>query len=140
MTTFDNVPTAAKAHDSFGGERDTSCADAVRLNVRPSTPGHPGGGTNPQQLLPADWPACFLSAIKRIAGKRKVVLPAAVAIDIEINLCTTRGSFGLAPRLFVTLPGLDRKVARALVGEAYRACPYSRGTRGSIDVVLNGHP
>ncbi len=102
-----------------------------------SPPGTSGTGTNPEQLFAAGWSTCFLSAIKLAAGKRKVALPPDVAIDAEVDLGTTRGTYGLAARLNVSLPGLEREVAQALVDEAHQLCPYSNATRGNIDVAIN---
>lgn len=137
MTTFDKVLYTAKAHTTGGREGGTSRTDDGRLEVSFSTPGGPGTGTNPEQLLAAGWSTCFLSAIKLVAGKRKIALPADVVIDAEVGLGMTRGSFGLAARLNITLPGVNADVARALVEEAHQVCPYSRATRGNIDVALN---
>ena len=101
-----------------------------------SSPGGPGAGTNPEQLFAAGWSTCFLSAIKLVAGKKRISLPADVAIDAEIDLGTTHGAFGLAARLDVSLPGMDRQAAQALVEAAHQVCPYSNATRGNIDVTL----
>ena len=78
----------------------------------------------------------FLSAIKLVAGKKKVSLPADVAIDAEVDLGTTHGVFGLAARLNVSLSGMDRQAAQALVEAAHQVCPYSHATRGNIDVTI----
>jgi lipoyl-dependent peroxiredoxin len=111
--------------------------DDGRLEVKLSSPGTPGTGTNPEQLFAAGWSACFLSAIRLAAGKKKVALPAGLAIDAEVDLGTTRGAYGLAARLNVSLPGLEREVAQALVDAAHQLCPYSNATRGNIDVAIN---
>ena len=71
------------------------------------------------------------------AGKKKVALPPDVAIDAEVDLGTTRGAYGLAARLNVSLPGLEREVAQALVDAAHQLCPYSNATRGNIEVAIN---
>jgi Ohr subfamily peroxiredoxin len=87
-------------------------------------------------LFAAGWSACFLSAIKLVAGKRKITLPEDVAIDAEIDLGMTHGNFGLAARLNVSLPGMERQAAQELVDAAHEVCPYSRATRGNVDVAL----
>jgi osmotically inducible protein OsmC len=110
------------------------------LEVKLSSPGTPGTGTNPEQLFAAGWSACFLSAIKLAAGKREVALPAELAIDAEVDLGTTRGAYGLAARLNVSLPGLEDEVAQALVDAAHQLCPYSNATRGNIEVAINVVP
>ncbi len=137
MTKIDKVVYTAKAHTTGGREGGASRTDDGRLEVRLSTPGTPGTGTNPEQLFAAGWSACFLSAIKLAAGKRKIALPAEVAIDAEVDLGTTQGAFVLAARLNVSLPGLDREVAQTLVDAAHQLCPYSNATRGNIEVAIN---
>src|SRR5712664_995541 len=89
-----------------------------------------------RELFAAGWSACFLSAIKLVAGKKKVSLPAEVAIDAELDLGTTHAVFGLAARLNISLPGMDRQAAQALVEAAHQVCPYSHATRGNIDVTI----
>jgi lipoyl-dependent peroxiredoxin len=101
-----------------------------------SPPGAPGAGTNPEQLFAAGWSACFLSAIKLVAGKTKVTLPADLAVDAEVDLGTTRGAYVLAARLNVSLPGLERRAAQALVDAAHQVCPYSSAMRGNIEVAI----
>jgi lipoyl-dependent peroxiredoxin len=108
-----------------------------RLDIKVSVPGGAGTGTNPEQLLAAGWSACFTSAIKIAAAKTKVRLPADLAIDAEVDLCTSGGGYLLQARLNVSLPGLEREVARALVDAAHQMCPYSKATRGNIDVAIN---
>ena len=122
-------------HHRWPGRRVRS-ADG-RLDIRLSSPGAAGNGTNPEQLFAAGWSACFLSAMKIEAGKMKIALPAGHAIDAEVDLGTTGGGYVLQARLNVSLPGLERGVARALVDAAHQTCPYSKATRGNIDVVLN---
>jgi lipoyl-dependent peroxiredoxin len=114
-------------------EGGASRTDDGRLDVKVSPPGTAGAGTNPEQLFAAGWSTCFPSAIKIAAGKKKVALPPDVAIDAEVDLGTTRGAYGLAARLNVSLPGLEREVAQALVDAAHQLCPYSNATRGNIE-------
>jgi osmotically inducible protein OsmC len=137
MTKLEKVLYTAKAHTTGGREGGASRTDDGRLEVKLSSPGTPGTGTNPEQLFAAGWSSCFLSAIKLAAGKKKVALPAELAIDAEVDLGTTRGAYGLAARLNVSLPGLEREVAQALVDAAHQLCPYSNATRGNIDVAIN---
>ena len=77
-----------------------------------------------------------MSAIKLVAEKKKITLPEDVAIDAEIDLGLAHGNFGLAARLNVSLPGVERQVAQELVDAAHQVCPYSRSTRGNVDVVI----
>jgi len=133
---FDKLLYTAKAHTTGGRDNGASRTDDGRLDVKLSSPGTPGTGTNPEQLFAAGWSACFLSAIKLVAGKKKITLPEDVAIDAEIDLGMTHGEFGLAARLNVNLPGMDRQAAQELVDAAHQVCPYSRATRGNVDVLL----
>ena len=134
--TIEKILYTAKAHTTGGREGGSSRTDDGRLDVKISLPGGPGAGTNPEQLFAAGWSTCFLSAIKLVAGKKKISLPADVAVDAEIDLGTTHGVFGLAARLNVSLPGMDRPAAQALVEAAHQVCPYSNATRGNIDVTI----
>ena len=134
--TREKILYTAKAHTTGGRDGGVSHSDDGRLDVKLSSPGGPGAGTNPDQLFASGWSACFLSAIKLVAGKKKVSLPADVAIDAEVDLGTTRGNFGLAARLNISLPGMERRAAQALVDAAHQVCPYSNATRGNIDVTI----
>jgi lipoyl-dependent peroxiredoxin len=96
-----------------------------------------GSGINPEQLFAAGWSACFISAMKIAAGKMKVDLPADLAIDAEVDVGTTHDAYGLAARLNVSLPGMEREVAERLVETTDQLCPYSNATRGNIDVAIN---
>jgi len=88
-------------------------------------------------LFAAGWSACFESAIALAARNRKITLPADVAIDAEVDLNLADGGYFLRARLNVSLPGVEREAAQALVDEAHRICPYSKATRGNIDVAIN---
>ena len=136
---LDKVLYTAKAHTTGGRDGGSSRTDDGRLDVNFTSPGSPGSGTNPEQLFAAGWSACFLSAIKLVAGKKKITLPETVAIDAEVDLGLTHGDhgLGLAARLNVSLPGLEPSVARELVDSAHQVCPYSRSTRGNVEVTLN---
>jgi osmotically inducible protein OsmC len=137
MTKLDKVLYTANAHTTGGRENGVSRTSDGRLDVKLSSPGAPGDGTNPEQLFAAGWSACFLSAIKLVAAKTKVKLPDEVAIDAEIDLGLSHGAYGLASRLNVSLPGMDREAAQALVDAAHQTCPYSNATRGNIEVAIN---
>ncbi len=124
----------AKAHTTGGREGGESRTSDGRLDVMLSIPGGPGDGTNPEQLFAVGWSACFLSAMKIVAGKMKVRLPADTAIDPEVDLCTGDSGYFLQARLNVSLPGLDRHVGQAVLDGAEKECPYSKATRGNIKV------
>src|SRR6476646_8934745 len=128
----------AKTHTSGGRRGGISHSDDGRLDVRFSAPGVPGTGTNPEQLFAAGWSACFISAMGLVANKMKVQLPAAAAVDAELDLCNSGDVYFLRARLNVSLPGLERKVAQAIVDATHDAtCAYSNATRGNIDVAVN---
>ncbi len=127
----------AKAHTTGGRERGVSRSSDGRLDVKLSSPGAAGNGTNPEQLFAAGWSACFESAIGLAARKRKITLPADIAIDAEVDLKLADSGYFLGVRLNVSLPGVEPTVAQTLVDEAHQLCPYSKATRGNIDVAIN---
>ncbi len=125
-----------KAHTT-GGRDGASRSSDGRLDIKLSSPGRPGSGTNPEQLFAAGWSACFMGAMGVAAAKMKTRLPADAAIDAEVDLYDTGGEYFLQARLNVSLPGVEREVAQALVDAAHQTCPYSKATRGNIDVAIN---
>ncbi len=135
MTQIEKVLYTAKTHTT-GGRDGASRSSDGRIDLKLSSPGTAGTGTNPEQLFAAGWSACFLGAMGIAAGKMKVELPADRAIDAEVDLGTADGGYLLRARLTVSLPGLDRTVAQAIVDAAHQTCPYSKATRGNIDVVI----
>ena len=131
------VQYTAKTHTSGGRRGGVSRSDDGRLDVKFSAPGVPGHGTNPEQLFAAGWSACFISAMGLVANRMKVALPADIAIDAEIDLCHSRDVYFLRARLNVSLPGLEREVAQAIVDATHReTCAYSNATRGNVEVTL----
>jgi len=120
------------------GGRDGGSVQSTdgRLDVKLAIPGSTGVGTNPEQLFAAGWSACFIGAMKIAAGKLKVSLPPETAIDAEVDLCLAEAGYFLQARLKVALPGLDLEVAQALVKAAHQTCPYSKATRGNINVTI----
>ena len=137
VTRREKVLYTARVHTTGGRDGGVSRSDDGRLDVRHSVPGTPGIGTNPEQLFAAGWSACFEGAMGVAARKMRIALPAETAIDAEIDLCQTDGAYFLQARLNISLPGLDREVAQALVDAGHQTCPYSKATRGNIDVVIN---
>ena len=132
------VRYTAKTHTSGGRRGGVSRSDDGRLDVQFSAPGVPGTGTNPEQLFAAGWSACFISAMGLVANKMKVKLPADAAVDAEIDLCNSGDVYFLRARLNVSLPGLEREVAQAIVDATHDAtCAYSNATRGNVDVTVN---
>ena len=136
MTTkLDQVLYTAHAHTT-GGRDGQSKTDDGRLAVTLSSPGTSGTGTNPEQLFAAGYSACFIGAIKAVAGMQKITVPEGTAIDASVDLGKIPNGYGIAVRLDVTLPGMERAAAQALVDAAHQVCPYSNATRGNIDVVI----
>jgi osmotically inducible protein OsmC len=132
------VVYTARTHTSGGRRGGVARSDDDRLDVAFSAPGAPGNGTNPEQLFAAGWSACFISAMGVVAAKMKVKLPADVSVDAEIDLCNSGNVYFLRARLNVSLPGLEREVAQAIVDATHgETCAYSSATRGNIDVTLN---
>jgi len=136
MSQTSKVLYTAKTRTTGGRENGTARSLDGQLDVRLSSPGSGKMGTNPEQLFAAGWSACFESAIGLIARKKHVALGGDVAIDAEVDLNLSDDGFSLSARLKVSIPGVDRGVAQALVDEAHQICPYSKATRGNIDVSI----
>lgn len=136
MTKIEKVLYTGKTHTT-GGRDGFARSDDAQLDVKLSPPGTAKPGTNPEQLFAAGWSACFIGAMGHAAGKRKLRLPLDTAVDAEVDLGTTDNAYFLQARLNVSLPGLDKELARQLVEEAHQTCPYSKATRGNIHVELN---
>lgn len=136
MTQLEKVLYTAKAHTT-GGRDGAARSDDGRLDIKLSSPGTSGGGTNPEQLFAAGYAACFVGAMKAVAGKMKVTLPQDLAIDSEVDLGPIPNAYGIAVRMNVSLPGMDRAEAQKLLDAAHQVCPYSNATRGNIDVKIN---
>ena len=132
---LDKVLYTAKAHTTGGREGASKSSDG-RLDVTLSSPGTSGTGTNPEQLFASGYSACFIGAMKAVAGMQKITLPADLSIDAEVDLGPVGKAYGIAVRLNVSLPGMDRAAAQALVDTAHQVCPYSNATRGNIDVTI----
>lgn len=135
MAQLEKVLYTARAYTT-GGRDGASRTDDGRLDVTLSSPGTSGTGTNPEQLFAAGYSACFIGAIKAVAGKQKISLPQDLSIDAEVDLGTIPNAYGIAARLKVSLPGMDKAAAQALVDAAHQVCPYSNATRGNIDVQI----
>jgi Ohr subfamily peroxiredoxin len=129
------------AHATATGGRDGRAvsSDGV-LDVKLATPKELGGsgvvGTNPEQLFAAGYSACFLGALKFVAGREKIALPAGTSIEGNVGIGQIPTGFGIEAELKISLPGLPRAEAEALVQKAHVVCPYSNATRGNIDVTL----
>ena len=130
----------ATATATGGREGSAKSSDGV-LDVKLSTPkelgGAGGNGTNPEQLFAAGYSACFLGALKFVAGQEKVTLPADASITGKVGIGQIPGGFGIEAELNISLPGVDKAVAQDLVNKAHQVCPYSNATRDNINVTLN---
>ena len=136
--TLDKILYTAHA-TSTGGREGTSKTDDGKLQVKLAPPKEMGGngdGTNPEQLFAAGYSACFLGAMKFVAGKQKITLPASTSIDASVGIGAIPAGFGIQAALAVSIPGMERAAAEALVAAAHLVCPYSNATRGNIDVTL----
>jgi Ohr subfamily peroxiredoxin len=135
---LDKVIYTAKAHTT-GGREGRSVTDDGLLDVKLAPPkelGGNGGATNPEQLFAAGYSACFMGALKHVAGMKKVLVPADASVDASVDIGPIPQGFGIAVQMVVHLPGLDRVVAQDLVDTAHQVCPYSNATRGNIEVSL----
>jgi Ohr subfamily peroxiredoxin len=110
------------------------------LDVKLTTPKEMGGngavGTNPEQLFAAGYSACFLGAMKYVAGTQKIALPATTTIAADVGIGQIPAGFGIQVAMTITIPGMERAAAEKLVQAAHGVCPYSNATRGNIDVTL----
>jgi len=130
-----------RAHATATGGRDGRAvsSDGV-LDVKLTTPKELGGaggvGTNPEQLFAAGYSACFLGAMKFVAGREKIALPAETSIEGHVGIGPIPAGFGIEVELRISIPGMDRAQAEALVAKAHQVCPYSNATRNNVDVTL----
>ena len=138
MNKLDKVLYTGKAHTT-GGRDGQSKSDDGKLEVKLSPPGQ-GTGTNPEQMFAAGYSACFIGAMKAVAsgmtGGPKIALPADVSITSDVGIGPIPGGFGIKVAMRITVPGMDKAAAEALVKAAHQVCPYSNATRGNVDVQL----
>ena len=137
-TKLEKVLYTAHAHTT-GGRDGRSVSDDGLLDVKLSPPkamGGAGNATNPEQLFAAGYSACFMGAMKHVAGMKKITVPADAAVDASVDIGPIPAGFGIAAKLVVSLPGMDRAVAQDLLESAHKVCPYSNATRGNIEVEL----
>lgn len=137
ITQTAKVLYTAKTHTTGGREHGVSKSSDGHLDIKLSTPGTNGTGTNPEQLFAAGWSACFEGALGIAARKARITLPEDTAIDAEIDLVSDKGGYSLRARLNVSIPGVDREIAQQLVDQAEQTCPYSKAIKGNVDVEYN---
>lgn len=125
---------------STGGRDGQAKSDDGLLEVKLAPPkalGGSGGATNPEQLFAAGYSACFIGALKHVAGAEKIALPENLSLTAEVGIGKKDPGFALAVDLHINLPGMDEGVAEKLVDRAHEVCPYSNATRGNIPVNLH---
>ena len=135
MAKLDQVLYTANDHTT-GGRDGASRTDDGRLDVKLSPSGTAATGSNPEQLFAAGYSACFIGAMKAVAAKQGIKLPEDLSIDAEVDLGPVGQAYGVAARLTIHLPGMDRDAAQQLIDTAHHVCPYSNATRGNIPVTL----
>lgn len=137
--SLEQVLYTAEATATGGRDGRATSSDNV-LDVQLSTPRELGGaggpGTNPEQLFAAGYSACFIGALKFVAGQAKIALPADTSITGRVGIGPIPNGFGIQAELRISIPGMAREEAEALVQKAHIVCPYSNATRGNIDVTL----
>ncbi|MDD0811332.1 organic hydroperoxide resistance protein [Curvibacter sp. RS43] len=139
MTTkIEKVLYTADVTSTGGRDGRAISADGL-LDVKLAPPkelGGAGGATNPEQLFAAGYSACFMGALKHVAGAAKIAVPADASIQAKVGIGAIPAGFGIEAHLTISLPGMDRAVAQDLVNKAHGVCPYSNATRGNIEVTL----
>lgn len=136
------MTTLYTAHAHVTGGRDGAAkTDDGKLDVKLAPPkelGGNGAGTNPEQLFAVGYAACFIGAMRLVAGNEKIAVPQGLAIDADVSLGKdAQDHFRLGVVFNIALPGMDKAAADALVAKAHEVCPYSRATRGNIDVTFH---
>lgn len=134
MKTLDKVLYTARVHTTGGGrDGGVSKSDDGHLDITHTPPGK-GGGSNPEQLFAAGYSACFIGAMKAVAGKQGITLPEDLSVDAEVDLGPVGQAYGVAVRMTIHLPGMERDAAQKLIDAAHQVCPYSNATRDNIPV------
>lgn len=133
-TQLVKVVYTGKTRTTGGRDGGSSRSSDGNLDIKLTTPGKPEPGTNPEQLFAAGWSACFIGAMRIMAGKMNVKFPENGAVDAEVDLNAGAEGYSLSARLNVSLSGIDHEVAEAIVEGAHQICPYSKATRGNINV------
>jgi Ohr subfamily peroxiredoxin len=133
ITPTTRILYTARTHTTGGREHGVARSSDGHLDIRLSSPGTDGIGTNPEQLFAAGWSACFEGAMGTAARRKRITLPEDIAIDAEVDLCLEGRELFLQARLNITIPGMDREMAQQLVDEARGICPYSKAIKGNVN-------
>ena len=134
MSETSKVVYTARTHTTGGREHGVSRSSDGYLDIRLAALGRIG--TSPEHLFAAAWSACFEHAIRLAAQRRKITLSAGITIDAEVNLNVAASGDFLSASLNVSIRSVERDLAQALVDEAHEICPYSKATRGNIDIAI----
>lgn len=137
--TLETILYTASATATGGREGQARSSDdalAVSLSTPRELGGAGGAGTNPEQLFAAGYAACFLGALKFVAGKQKVGLPATTTVTGKVGIGPLPTGFGIQAELTIAAAGIERDQLQSLIEQAHVVCPYSNATRGNIDVTL----
>jgi len=133
MSNIEKVLYTAKTR-TIGGREGSAKSSDEKLDIVLSAPGSSGKGTNPEQLFAAGWSACYIGALGLAAKKLGTILPKETFVDAEVDLGMTGEAYLLQARLYISLPGIDKAIAEQLIQLAHQTCPYSKATRGNINV------
>lgn len=136
MSETSRIVHTARTRTSGGRDHGISRSFDGRLDLRTTAQGSDNLGTSPEHLFAAAWSTCFGTGIQMAAQRRRVAPPEGIVIDAEVDLCAAEDGHFLRARLFITIPAIERDLAQALIDEAHANCPYSKATRGNIDVAV----
>ena len=138
LNKLEKILYTAHAHTTGGREGKSSTSDGV-LNINLTPPkemGGSGAATNPEQLFAMGYSACFMGAMKHVASSRKIKIPDDASIEASVSIGPIPQGFGIAVRMDIALPYMDRALAQEIINEAHQVCPYSNATRDNIEVTL----
>lgn len=123
-----------------GGRDGRAVTEDRKVDLRLSTPAELGGaggeGTNPEQLFACAYSACFLGAMKFVAARDQLAMPADASVQATVGIGAIPNGFGIEVELQISVPAMDRAAAKTLVDRAHIVCPYSNATRDNVDVRL----
>lgn len=135
-TTNQKVLYTAVTHTTGGRTGESRSSDG-KLDIKLSSPGSNGIGTNPEQLFAAGWSACFIGAMGFAAKDLGITLPTDVSISTEVDLLSGDDGYALGARLNISLPGIEPEVAKSIINGAAQTCPYSKSVKGNVKTEYN---
>lgn len=139
VNKLEKILYTAHTHTTGGREGKSSTSDGVlSINLTPPKEmGGSGAATNPEQLFAMGYSACFMGAMKHVAASKKIKIPDDASIDASVSIGPIPKGFGIAVKMDIALPNMDRTIAQEIIDEAHQVCPYSNATRGNIEVNLS---